>query len=108
MTWSDASAAPSANGANCYNCHQISKTEISFGTIGPSLYQYGKLRGVTDPKDPAARPMLEYTWGKIYNAWAYNACSNMPRFGHKGLLDEQQMKHVMALLLDPASPVNSQ
>ena len=29
--------APKANGGNCYNCHQIDKTEISFGTIGPSL-----------------------------------------------------------------------
>ncbi|HEU5297155.1 MAG TPA: sulfur oxidation c-type cytochrome SoxX, partial [Burkholderiaceae bacterium] len=34
------------------------------------------------------------------------ACSNMPRFGHMGLLDEDQLRHLMALLLDPASPVN--
>ena len=82
MTWTDKSAEPSANGANCYNCHQINKAEISFGTIGPSLYQYGRLRGVSDPADPSAQPMLQYTWGKLYNSWAYNACSNMPRFGH--------------------------
>ncbi|MDZ7813717.1 MAG: sulfur oxidation c-type cytochrome SoxX [Ideonella sp.] len=106
MTWSDKSAAASANGGNCYNCHQITKAEISFGTIGPSLYNYGKLRGVSNPNDASAKAMLEYTWGKLYNGWAYNACSNMPRFGHKGLLDEAQMKHIMALLLDPASPVN--
>lgn len=106
MTWTDSSTAPSANGGNCYNCHQITKEEISFGTIGPSLYNYGKLRGVADPASPQAQPIVEYTWGKMYNAWAYNACSNMPRFGHKGLLDEQQMKHIMALLLDPKSPVN--
>jgi sulfur-oxidizing protein SoxX len=30
----------------------------------------------------------------------------MPRAGHKGILTEQQLKHVMALLLDPKSPVN--
>ena len=48
MTWTDASADPKANGAQCYNCHQISKAEISYGTIGPSLYQYGKLRSVID------------------------------------------------------------
>ena len=30
----------------------------------------------------------------------------MPRFGHKGLLNEEQIRHVMALLLDPKSPVN--
>jgi sulfur-oxidizing protein SoxX len=106
MTWTDASAATSANGGNCYNCHQISKEEISFGTIGPSLYNYGKLRGVSDPNSPAAKPIVEYTWGKIWNAKAYNACSNMPRSGHMGNLSEQQIRHVMALLLDPASPVN--
>jgi len=106
MTWTDASTAPSSNGGNCYNCHQIDKKEISFGTIGPSLWNYGKLRGVSNPDDPAARPMLEYTWGKLWNSKAYSACSNMPRFGHAKLLDEQQIKHVMALLLDPKSPVN--
>lgn len=106
MTWTDASAATSANGGNCYNCHQLSKAEISYGTIGPSLYNYGKLRGVSDPASPAARPIVEYTWGKLWNTRAYNACSNMPRFGHAGLLDEQQLKDLMALLLDPRSPVN--
>jgi sulfur-oxidizing protein SoxX len=106
MTWTDASAAPGANGGNCYNCHQISKAEISYGTIGPSLYNYGKLRGVKDPADPQAAAMLQYTWGKLYNSKAYAACSNMPRFGHAKLLDETQLQHLMALLLDPKSPVN--
>ena len=94
------------NGGNCYNCHQLDKKEISFGTIGPSLYNFGKLRGVTDPASEAARPMVEYTWGKLWNARAYNACSHMPRFGHLGILDETQIRHLMALLLDPKSPVN--
>jgi sulfur-oxidizing protein SoxX len=106
MTWTDASASPAGNGGNCYNCHRISDAEISYGTIGPSLHQYGKLRGVTDPASPAARAMIEYTWGKLWNARAYNACSSMPRFGHAGLLDESQLKDLMALLLDPRSPVN--
>lgn len=106
MTWSDASAATSANGGNCYNCHQIGKAEISYGTIGPSLYQYGKIRGITDPASPQAKPIVEYTWGKLWNAKAYNACSGMPRFGHANLLDENQLRHIMALLLDPKSPVN--
>jgi L-cysteine S-thiosulfotransferase len=106
MTWSDATAATSANGGNCYNCHQISKAEISYGTIGPSLYNYGKLRGVADPAAPASKAIVEYTWGKLYNAKAYNACSGMPRFGHAKMLDEKQLKDLMALLLDPASPVN--
>ena len=104
LTWTD--TAGGANGGNCYNCHQISKEEISFGTIGPSLYHYGKLRGIADPNSAAAKPIVEYTWGKLWNAKAYNACSNMPRVGHSGILNEQEIKDVMALLLDPQSPVN--
>jgi L-cysteine S-thiosulfotransferase len=104
MTWKDKTT--SNNGGNCYNCHQISKAEVSYGTIGPSLYNYGKLRGVTDPNSAAAKAMVEYTYGKIWNARAYNACSNMPRAGHNGVLTQDQVKHVVALLLDPQSPVN--
>jgi sulfur-oxidizing protein SoxX len=103
-TWTD--KADAANGGNCYNCHQISKEELSYGTLGPSLYNYGKIRGVANPSSPESKPIVEYTWGKIMNPRAYNACSSMPRFGHKGVLTEMQIKHVMALLLDPASPVN--
>ncbi|HRD96937.1 MAG TPA: sulfur oxidation c-type cytochrome SoxX [Rubrivivax sp.] len=106
MTWTDTSAAAKDNGGSCYNCHQISKQEISFGTIGPSLYNYGKNRGVASVTAPTAQSIIEYTWMKIYNGKTYNACSNMPRFGHLGLLDEKQMAHLMALLLDPRSPVN--
>nr|WP_236640179.1 sulfur oxidation c-type cytochrome SoxX [Tepidimonas charontis] len=104
LTWSD--DAKVVNGGNCYNCHQISKEEISYGTLGPSLYNYGKLRGVTDPNSPAAKPIIEYTWAKIWNSRAFNACTKMPSAGHKGILNEQQIKHIMALLLDPNSPVN--
>ena len=103
-TWTDAEG--SANGGNCYNCHQISKEELSYGTLGPSLYNYGKIRSALEPNSPVTKAITEYTWGKIQNARAYNACSNMPRFAHKGVLTEAQIKHVMALLLDPASPVN--
>lgn len=97
MQSSDTVGSP--NGGNCYACHQVTKNEISFGNIGPSLYQYGKLRGQSEA-------IMKYTWAKIYNAQAFRACSNMPRFGHNGILDEKQLKDVMALLLDPASPVN--
>lgn len=106
MTWTDASADPSANGGACYNCHQIGPAEISYGTIGPSLLQYGKNRGVADPESATARPIVQYTWAKLWNSKAYNACSGMPRFGHTGMLDEKQLKDLMALLLDPRSPVN--
>ncbi len=95
--FSDNPANPS--GGNCYACHQLTKSEISFGTIGPSLYNFGKLRGFTE----ATR---KYAYGKVYNAQAYSACSNMPRFGHNQILTEDQIKHVTALLMDPESPVN--
>lgn len=104
MTWTDAPGAPS--GGNCYNCHQLAKAEISFGTIGPSLYHYGRLRGVTNAADPAAATIVKYTWGKIWNSKAYSACSTMPRFGHAGVLTQSQVRDLMALLLDPKSPVN--
>jgi len=94
------------NGGNCYNCHKIDEKEISYGTIGPSLHNYGKIRGITDPNSAAAKPIVEYTWGKIWNSKAYNACSNMPRAGHSGILTEAQVRHVVGLLLDPKSPVN--
>lgn len=86
-------------GGNCYACHQLSKQEISYGTIGPSLYQFGKVRGTSEA-------MQKYAYGKIYNPQAFTACSNMPRFGHNGILTEEQVKHLVALLLDPDSPVN--
>lgn len=106
MTWTDPSAAPAANGGNCYNCHQISATEVSYGTLGPSLLQYGKNRGVKDLAAPTSAPIIDYTWTQLYNSKAYNACSNMPRFGHAALLNETQLRHLMSLLLDPQSPVN--
>lgn len=97
LTWSDKATDP--NGGNCYNCHQLSSKEIAFGTIGPSLAGYLKLKG----SDPEA---MRYVWGHIYDSKAYNACSNMPRAGYKGILTEAQIKDLMALLLDPNSPVN--
>jgi L-cysteine S-thiosulfotransferase len=97
-------AANTVAGGNCYACHQIQKSEISFGNIGPSLYQYGKLRSGGAAQPPAE--IVKYTWGKIWNSHAFNACSNMPRYGAAAILSEEQIKHVMALLLDPESPVN--
>lgn len=97
LTWTD--KADTVNGGNCYNCHQITKEELSYGTIGPSLYNYGKLRGNSED-------VVKYTWGKIYNAKATNLCSLMPRAGAKGVLSEAQIRDLVALLLDPESPVN--
>jgi sulfur-oxidizing protein SoxX len=97
MTWSDKAEDPA--GGNCYNCHQLSSKEIAYGTIGPSLLNYGKKHGSPEKAQRRA-------FGRIYNAKAYAACANMPRFGHMGILSEAQIKDLVALLVDPESPVN--
>jgi L-cysteine S-thiosulfotransferase len=97
MQWNDGPKDPA--GGSCYNCHQLSAAEPSYGTIGPSLLGFGKLRG-------NSADMQKYAYGRVYNSKAYNLCSQMPRLGHSGTLGEQQIKDVVAYLLDPDSPVN--
>ncbi|HUN68835.1 MAG TPA: sulfur oxidation c-type cytochrome SoxX [Burkholderiales bacterium] len=96
-SWSDTPGAPA--GGSCYNCHQLSPAETSYGTLGPSLRGFGRTRG-------SGPETQRYAYGKIYNAKAYNLCSQMPRLGYSGTLTEQQIKDLVALLLDPGSPVN--
>ncbi len=97
LTWTD--KTPDNNGGGCYNCHAMDPKEVSAGTIGTSLEGYGKTRG-------NSAEVIKYTWGKLWNSKAYNACSDMPRNGFGGILTEVQIRHVMAYLFDPASPVN--
>jgi len=97
MRWHEDPKKPADGG--CYNCHEISPERTSAGTIGPSLTGFGKKRG-------NGIEMQRYVYGKIYNAKAYNLCSEMPRFGSTGSLTEQQIKDLTAYLLDPTSPVN--
>ena len=86
-------------GGNCYACHQLEKAEVSYGTLGPSLTNYGKDRKFAPDEAKAA-------FTKIYDSQAVFACSNMPRFGANKVLSEQQIKDLVALLFDPESPVN--
>ena len=86
-------------GGNCYACHQLTKAEVSFGTIGPSLLGYGKDRGFKPEETKAA-------YEKIYNAHAAFPCSLMPRFGSNGVLSIEDITHLTALLMSPDSPVN--
>ena len=62
MQYNDDPSRPA--GANCYACHQLSKAELSFGTIGPSLYNFGKIRGYTPE-------MQKYAYSKVYNSQAF-------------------------------------
>lgn len=97
LQYSDDPAEPA--GGNCYACHELAAGELAYGTIGPSLKHYGKLRG-------NSTAVLEFVWNKLYNSNVQTPCSRMPRFGHRGILSEQQLQDVMAFLFDPASPVN--
>lgn len=92
--------ARNPNGGNCYACHQLTKQEVSFGTIGPSLLGYGKVRDFTPETTKAV-------YDKIYNPHATAACSLMPRFGANRVLTLEQIRDLVALLMDPASPVNN-
>jgi sulfur-oxidizing protein SoxX len=96
MTWSDQAGSA---GGSCYNCHQLSPQQTSFGTLGPSLLQFGKARGYTVENQ-------KYVYERIYNSKAFNTCSTMPRFGTSGTLTESQIKDLVAYLMDPNSPVN--
>ena len=86
-------------GGNCYACHQLEKSEVSFGTLGPSLTNYGKDRKY-------AADEIKSAFTKIYDSQAVFACSNMPRFGANRVLSEKQIQDLVALLFDPESPVN--
>ncbi|MDH3286670.1 MAG: sulfur oxidation c-type cytochrome SoxX [Betaproteobacteria bacterium] len=102
MTWRDKPGRTSRgepNGGGCYNCHELSPKVTSFGSVGPSLRQFGKKRGY-------GVDIQKYAYMKIYNAKAFSICSTMPRFGPSGTLTEQQMKDLTAYLMDPKSPVN--
>lgn len=87
------------NGALCQNCHALAPGEINVGNVGPPLTGYGKQRGNSDA-------IVKYTYDKIYNAWVYFPCSNMPRLGATGHLTPEQITHMVAYLLDPQSPIN--
>lgn len=87
------------NGGNCYACHQLTKQEISYGTIGPSLLEYGKIRKFSEADTKSA-------YEKIYNAHAAFPCSLMPRFGTNNILTIEQIRDIVALLMSPDSPVN--
>ena len=89
------------SGGNCYACHQMALSEISYGTLGPSLSKYGKLRDF-DPVEARA------TFAKIFNPHVTLACSAMPRFGTNKVLTAQQISDLVAFLFDPASPVNAE
>lgn len=86
-------------GGNCYACHEMDPKEIAYGTLGPSLKNYGKIRGNSEA-------IVNYAYEVVYSPHAYFPCTHMPRFGANGVLTQEQISDVLAYLLDPESPVN--
>lgn len=87
------------NGALCTNCHAMDPQEVNAGNLGPALTGYGSQRGTSEA-------VVRYTYERIYNAWAFLPCSNMPRLGANGFLTPEQIAHVVAYLVEAGSPVN--
>jgi len=87
------------NGGLCQNCHALAPDEINVGNVGPSLTGYGAQRGNSEA-------IAKLTYERIFNAWAYMPCSNMPRLGANRHLTPEQITHLVAYLIDPQSPIN--
>jgi L-cysteine S-thiosulfotransferase len=91
--------ARAENGGNCYACHQLDSKELSFGTLGPSLRNYGSNRHFS-----AAEVRTVYQ--QIYNPQSVLACAAMPRLGSSGFLTIDQIRDLVAYVMSPESPVN--
>ncbi len=87
------------NGGNCYACHQLEKKELSFGTLGPSLQEYGKNRRHAEAE-------IKAVYDRIYNPQAEIPCGNMPRMGASKFLTIEQITDLVAYVMSPESPVN--
>ena len=91
--------ARQANGGNCYACHQLAKAQVSYGTLGPSLLEYGKIRKYSEAD-------IKAVYERIYNPHAALACANMPRLGASKFLTIDQIRDLVAYVMSPDSPVN--
>ena len=87
------------NGGNCYACHQLEKKELSYGTLGPSLQEYGKIRRFAEAE-------VKAVYERIYNPHAAIPCANMPRMGANKFLTIEQIKDLVAYVMARESPVN--
>lgn len=87
------------NGGNCYACHQLDKKQVSYGTLGPSLLEYGKIRKYAEAD-------VKAVYERIFNPHAAIACANMPRLGASQFLTIEQIRDLVAYVMSPDSPVN--
>ena len=93
--------ARQANGGNCYACHQLTKAEVSYGTLGPSLSEYGKLR---DFKPDAVKATLreDLQFARRVRLLDHAALRRQQGADHRA-----DQGHAVALLMSPESPVNT-
>lgn len=86
-------------GGNCYACHQLDTSEVAYGTLGPSLAGYGKVRRF-------GAPFEKSVYEHIFNPHASTPCAGMPRYGTQKVLSIAQIKDLVAYVMSPDSPVN--
>jgi sulfur-oxidizing protein SoxX len=87
-------------GGLCINCHTLEADKsLRSGTLGPSLVNYGKMRGNNSET-------RRYTYEVLFNPHTAFPCTKMPRLGANGFLSKEKIGHILAYLLDPESPVN--
>ena len=69
----------SANGGNCYACHQLAKAQVSYGTLGPSLLEYGKIRKYRrGRRQGRLRAHLQSACGHCVRKHATIGCQQVP------------------------------
>lgn len=72
---------------NCFACHSL-PGGVKGGTVGPDLSDYGK-RDVP----------LDYTYQRIWDGRVYNHDAHMPIYGTNKVLNDQDIRDVIAYLL---------
>lgn len=71
---------------NCLACHEINGGDQG-GTVGPSLVDFA-----------ARRLPYGYTYQRIYDTRLYNPDAHMPLYGTNGVLNDAEIRDVMAFL----------
>ena len=98
MQWSD--NEKTVNGGNCYDCHQIARRRSPTATSGRRCSATASCAAYNDD-DASSTPGASS--GTLTPT---TLCSQHAALGDASILTEAQIKDVMALLLDPKSPVN--
>jgi L-cysteine S-thiosulfotransferase len=56
-------------GANCYACHQLAPQELAYGTIGPTLYRFGRTRSRTSTSSARRVSTARWVASRTWRRW---------------------------------------